>query len=135
VSITQFVEHGHSLLEVGLGEVSVTHGHLEIGVPQEFLHRLQAYPVHHQLRGKGMAQIMKPEAIYFRFPAGGGERPSHVIKPFAIRPAKDEGGFQVVLLAQPLEHPGHLVIDRDLPGPPAFGLRQVNQPVVDLLPF
>jgi hypothetical protein len=63
VSIAKLVQHGNSLLEVGMRQMSIPHSHFEVGMPQEFLNRFQADSVHYQLRGKGVAQIVESKAL------------------------------------------------------------------------
>ena len=48
-------------MQVARGEVCVTHGHLDVGVAQEFLDRLQASSPHDQVGGEGVAEVVESE--------------------------------------------------------------------------
>ena len=55
-------------------QVGVALGHLEIGVPQELLHVLEARSAHHEVRGRRMPQIVEPEPLDAGPLKGGRER-------------------------------------------------------------
>jgi hypothetical protein len=44
--------------------MSIAHGHLDCGVPQDFFDRYKVDPADDHIGGCGMAQIMKPKVTY-----------------------------------------------------------------------
>jgi hypothetical protein len=82
--------------------VGVTHGELHVAVAQEFLDRPEAYPSHHQVRGKCVPQIMKAEVNDPDLAAGGFEGIPDVVEPFPVLVAENIGRFE---LMPPARHP------------------------------
>lgn len=66
------------------GQVGVAHGELHVAVAQEFLDRSEPYPLHHQMGGKGVPQIMEAEVNDPDLVAGGLEGIPDIIEPFSV---------------------------------------------------
>ena len=85
-------------------EMSIAHGHLDVGVAQKFLDGLEAGSSHDEVGGEGVAEIVEAEIRNPGLAAGGGKGPFHGVKPVALPITKHIGRFQVVLVTQQLEN-------------------------------
>lgn len=59
------------------GEVRIAHGHLDVGMPQQLLDRLQAGTPHDQVSGEGVAEVMKAKIVDSCLAAGGLKAVGH----------------------------------------------------------
>jgi tetratricopeptide (TPR) repeat protein len=60
----EVIEQIYRVSEVFLGKVGIAHGHFQVRMAQEFLHRLQAGSPHHQPGSKCVSEIVKAKVFY-----------------------------------------------------------------------
>lgn len=70
-------------MEVGLRKVGLAHGHFQVGMAQELLHRLEAHSLHYQVGGEGVTQVVEAEVLQPSLFASRGKGVLHFIKPLS----------------------------------------------------
>ena len=94
----------------------MAHGHLDVGMPQKLLDCLQAGSPHDQVRGEGVAEVMKAEVVYPCLAAGGAKGRLYTVEPAPLGITEHVRRFQLVRVTQLLQNFYQSPADRNMPG-------------------
>jgi hypothetical protein len=130
----QSIQQADRFLLVLPAQMGVAVGHLGVLVSEQLLNVLNGGPLHDQMRGKGMPEVMKVEILNPCPLHCPGKRPLH----FMDRPlseGEDILRLKLLLLPDGLQRLGHVIVYGDLAGLIGLGLLEVDEAVSDLVPF